>query len=115
EKVACKEEGMRQLTKQFKNQIEPVVNKYNEIAGDRHPPIAKIPDNVRTGVEIMNRVGVGEGKISVAEAEAALKQINETPQSIAEKMSGLLESGQKFMSPAQKQKMGEYLATLPDV
>jgi hypothetical protein len=57
---------------------------------------------------------VGKNGFTVADAEAALKQMNETPKSIGEKMSGILESGQKHMSADQKQKLGEYLATLPD-
>jgi hypothetical protein len=116
EKAANKEESMRQLTKQFKNQIEPVVNKYNELAGNPDPPVAQIPENVRTGFEIMDKVGKKvDGKIfTPADAEAALNQMNETPKSIVEKMSGIIESGQKHMSAEQKQKLGEYLATLPD-
>jgi hypothetical protein len=111
-----KEESMRQLTKQFKNQIEPVVNKYNELAGYPDPPVAKIPENVRTGFEIMDKVGKMEnGKMfTPADAEAALSHMDETPKSIVEKMAGVLESGQKHMSGEQKQKLGEYLATLPE-
>jgi len=109
---AYKEEGMRQLTKQFKNQIEPVVNKYNELAGYPDPPIARIPENVRAGVEIMNRVG--KDGFTPADAEAALAHMGESPRSIIQKMSGILESGQKHMSAGQKQQLHEYLKTLPD-
>jgi len=56
-RVAYKKEGMRQLTKQYRNQIVPVINKYNELANNPNPPVVKIPDNVRTGFEIMERVG----------------------------------------------------------
>jgi hypothetical protein len=106
-----KEEGMRQLTKQFDNQVEKVVDKYNELAGYPNPPIAKIPDKVRTGVEIMKKVG--KDGFTPADAEAALKEINETPKTIVDKMSGILESGQKYMSPAQKAELNKYLASLP--
>lgn len=109
---AYKEEGMRQLTKQFKNQIEPVVNKYNELAGYPDPPIARIPENVRAGVEIMNRVG--KDGFTPADAEAALAHMGESPRSIIQKMSGILESGQKHMSAGQRQQLHEYLKTLPD-
>ncbi len=106
-----KEEGMRQLTKQFDNQLEKVVEKYNELSGSPYPPVAKIPDNVRTGVDIMKRVG--KDGFTVADAEAALNHIGETPQSIASKMSGILESGQKQMPPALRQKLNKWLKTLP--
>jgi hypothetical protein len=108
--AADKKEGMRQLTKQFDNQVEKVIDKYNEMAGYPDPPIAKISDKVRTGVEIMKKVG--KDGFTVADAEAALGDIGETPKTIVDKMSANLESGQKFMSPEQKQKMNEWLATL---
>ena len=73
--------------------------------------IAKISDKVRTGVEIMKKVG--KDGFTVADAEAALGEIGETPKTIVDKMSANLESGQKFMSPEQKRKMNEWLATLP--
>lgn len=112
EKVSAdKEEGMRQLTKQFDNQLEKVVNRYNELAGYPTPPIATIHPKVRTGVEIMKKIG--KDGFTPADAEAALRFIGETPKTIADKMSGNLESGQKFMSKEQNVKMKEYIASLP--
>jgi len=112
---ACKEEGMRQLTKQFKNQIEGRVNKVNEIMGYPNPPVANVPPKLRSAVDVMNRVGTKgpDGKtFTVADAEAALKQMGTSPRKVVHEMSGVLESTQKLTPPEVKTAVEQHVRDL---
>jgi hypothetical protein len=112
---ACKEEGMRQLTKQFKNQIEGRINKVNEIMGYPDPPVAKVPQKLRSAVDVMNRVGTKgpDGKtFTVSDAEAALKQMGTTPREVVHEMAGVLESTQKHMSSEMRKAVEQHVQEL---
>ncbi|HOU80506.1 MAG TPA: hypothetical protein PLE57_04560, partial [Methanoregulaceae archaeon] len=112
---ACKEEGMRQLTKQFKNQIEGRINKVNEIMGYPNPPSAEVPQKLRSAVDVMNRVGTkgADGKtFTVADAEAALKQMGTSPRKVVHEMAGVLESTQKHMSPKVREAVEQHVRDL---
>ncbi len=112
---ACKEEGMRQLTKQFKNQIEGRINKVNEIMGYPNPPSAEVPQKLRSAVDVMNRVGTKgpDGKtFTVADAEAALKQMGTSPRKVVHEMAGVLESTQKHMSPNVREAVEQHVRDL---
>jgi len=112
---ACKEEGMRQLTKQFKNQIEGRINKVNEIMGYPNPPSAEVPPKIRSAVDVMNRVGTkgADGKtFTVADAEAALKQMGTSPRKVVHEMAGVLESTQKHMSPNVREAVEQHVRDL---
>ncbi|MDQ7821348.1 MAG: hypothetical protein RDV48_01000, partial [Candidatus Eremiobacteraeota bacterium] len=104
-----KEEGMRQLTKQFGNQVEALVNKVNEITGYPEPSTAHVPEDLRVAVDIMNRVGKKgpDGKtFTTADAEAALKRMQgRTPEDVAHQMSGVVESLQKHLPSEVKKKV----------
>lgn len=89
---ACREEGMRQTTKQFQNQIVDRVELINAAAGSQK---VKIPDKLMTGIQIMDQVGK-PGGISVAEAEVVLKTLDLTPEKVAQQSSSFLEGLQKF-------------------
>ena len=115
EAEAYKEEGMRQLTKQFKNQIEGRVDKVNEIMGYPNPPVAKVPPKLRGAVDVMNRVGTKgpDGKtFTTADAEAALKQMGTSPQKVVHEMSGVLESTQKHMPPEVRNAVEQHVRDL---
>lgn len=114
---ACKEEAMRQLTKQFKNQVEGRVDKMNEITGYGEPPIAKVPDDLRAAVEVMNRVGTKgkDGKVfTSAEAEAVLNKMGTSPQKVVSQMSGTIESLQKNTPPGARKAVEDHVRTLTD-
>ncbi|MCE5298147.1 MAG: hypothetical protein LLF84_04285 [Methanoregulaceae archaeon] len=115
EAEAYKEEGMRQLTKQFKNQIEGRVDKVNEIMGYPNPPVANVPPKLRSAVDVMNRVGTKgpDGKtFTTADAEAALKQMGTSPQKVVHEMSGVLESTQKHMPPEVRKAVEQHVRDL---
>lgn len=115
EAEACKEEGMRQLTKQFKNQIEGRIDKVNEIMGYPDPPVAKVPPKLRAAVDVMNRVGTKgpDGKtFTVADAEAALRQMGTSPRKVVHEMSGILEGIQKHTPPDVKRAVEKHVREL---
>lgn len=89
---ACKEEGIRQTTKQFNNQVIERAALLNAAAGK---PIVIIPDKLLTAVKVMEQTGK-PGGISVAEAEAVLKEMGLTSRQVAEQSSALLEGMQKL-------------------
>jgi hypothetical protein len=113
-----KEEGMRQLTKQFKNQVQGRVDKINEIAGTPDAPVARVPDDLAAAVDVMNRVGTTgpDGTIfTPADAEAALSSMNTSPKDVASKMSGLVESLQKNAPPDVRKVVEDHVKTLTDI
>lgn len=115
EAEACKEEGMRQLTKQFKNQIEGRIDKVNEIMGYPDPPVARVPPKLRAAVDVMNRVGTKgpDGRIfTVADAEAALRQMGTNPRKVVHEMSGVLESIQKHTPPEVRRAVEQHVKNL---
>ncbi|MDD1715546.1 MAG: hypothetical protein LUQ01_00960 [Methanolinea sp.] len=110
-----KEEGIRQLTKQFKNQIEGRIDKMNELLNYPSPPPVEVPKELLPAIDIMNRIGTkprGTEVYTVADAEAALKQMGTTPQDVAQKMSGIMESAQKNTPPEIKEVVNEYVRQL---
>jgi uncharacterized RDD family membrane protein YckC len=86
------EEGFRQTTKQFKNQIQGRVDALNAKMGGN---VAKVPPKLQEAVSIMEQCGK-EGGLSPAQVEQQLAQIGYTPEKVVQQMSGTLESLQKF-------------------
>ncbi len=112
-----KEEGMRQLTKQFKNQVQGRVDKINEITGSPDSSVARVPDDLKAAVDVMNRVGTTgpDGTIfTPADAEAALSAMNTSPKDVASKMSGVVESLQKNAPPDVRKAVEDYVKTLTE-
>lgn len=112
---AYKEEGMRQLTKQFKNQVQGRVDKINEIMGNPEKPVAEVPKDLKAAVDIMNKVGTkgSDGTVfSPADAEAALSSMKTSPKEVISKMSGVVESLQKNTPPNVQKAVEEHLKTL---
>jgi hypothetical protein len=104
---AYREEGMRQLTKQFKNQVQGRVDKINEIMGNPEKPVARVPKELTEAVDVMKRVGTRgpDGTIfTPADAEAALSSMHTSPQDVVSRMSSVVESLQKN-APADVQKV----------
>lgn len=81
--------AMGQTVKQFDDLVQPRV----EPAGGR------VPAHVQKGVDILR--DVREGPTSPVQAEAALRQMGETPDSITQKATGLVESAQKLQGPGK--------------
>jgi hypothetical protein len=114
---AYKEEGMRQLTKQFKNQVQGRVDKINEIMGIPESPVAKVPQDLQAAIDIMNRVGTKgpDGTVfTPADAEAALSSMKTptSPTEVISKMSGVVESLQKHTPPNVQKAVEEHVKTL---
>jgi transcriptional regulator with XRE-family HTH domain len=86
-------EGMRQTTKQWKNQIEK-----RRIAahGKLDPDTRVLPPDARLqkAIDIMNEVG--DGKLSPAQAESQLKEVGYTPTDVAHDVGKQLEMLQKL-------------------
>jgi hypothetical protein len=86
-------EGMRQTTKQWKNQIEK-----RRIAahGKLDPDTRVLPPDARLqkAIDIMNEVG--DGKLSPAQAESQLKEVGYTPNDVAHDVGKQLEMLQKL-------------------
>lgn len=85
------EEGFRQTTKQFKNQIQGRVDALNSSMGR---PVAKVPPKLTEAVNIMDQCG--KPGFSPAQVEQKLSQMGYTPEKVVQQMSGTLESLQKF-------------------
>jgi uncharacterized RDD family membrane protein YckC len=85
------EEGFRQTTKQFKNQIQGRVDALNSSMGR---PVAKVPPKLTEAVNIMDQCG--KPGFSPAQVEQKLAQMGYTPEKVVQQMSGTLESLQKF-------------------
>ena len=81
--------AMDQTVKSFDGQVKPRV----EAMGGR------VPEHVQRGMDILR--DVREGRTSPVEAEAALRRMGETPDSITQKATGLLEAGQKLQGPGR--------------
>ena len=81
--------AMDQTVKQFDGHVQPRV----EAMGGR------VPEHVQRGMDILR--DVREGRTSPVQAEAALRQMGETPDSITQKATGLLEAGQKIQGPGK--------------
>lgn len=90
-------EQARQHAKQQSRQMQPRV----EAMG------GEVPEKVRRGNAILDRVGKGE--ISPAEGRRQLAEIGETPESIIEKGAGLHEAAQKLKSPSERIAQAEAL------
>lgn len=106
------EEGFRQTTKQFKNQIQGRVDALNASMGGN---VAKVPPKLQEAVGIMDQCG--KPGFSPAQVEQKLAQIGYTPEKVVNQMSSTLESLQKFKPsglpkppvPAQPGFMGRIL------
>jgi uncharacterized RDD family membrane protein YckC len=85
------EEGFRQTTKQFKNQIQGRVDALNSGMGKN---IANVPPKLTEAVGIMEQCG--KPGFSPAQVEQKLAQIGYTPEKVVQQMSSTLESLQKF-------------------
>jgi hypothetical protein len=84
--------AMDQTVKSFDGQVRPRV----EAMGGR------VPEHVQKGMDIMR--GVKEGRISPAQAEMELSRLGprgETPESMTQKATGLLEAGQNLQGPGR--------------
>ncbi|MCB1278659.1 RDD family protein [Prosthecobacter sp.] len=85
------EEGFRQTTKQFKNQIQGRVDALNSSMGRN---VANVPPKLQEAVGIMEQCG--KPGYSPAEVERKLAQMGYTPEKVVNQMSSTLESLQKF-------------------
>jgi len=85
------EEGYRQTTKQYKNQLEERVTKLNEQYGRK---VAEVPPRLEKAVDIMQNP-----RLSPAEVELELAKMGYTPDKVVQQMSSNLESLQKFKPP----------------
>ncbi|MFO1483759.1 MAG: RDD family protein [Verrucomicrobiaceae bacterium] len=85
------EEGFRQTTKQFKNQIQGRVDALNSAMGK---PVAQVPPKLTEAVGIMEQCG--KPGFSPAQVEQKLAQIGYTPEKVVQQMSSTMESLQKF-------------------
>ena len=81
-------EGMRQVTKQYKNQV---LARANALRAQGHA--VSLPDKLDDAVKIMNRVDEG---MSPVEAEKLLKKIGYTPDKVAKTIGETIESMQKL-------------------
>jgi len=85
------EEGFRQTTKQFKNQVQGRVDALNAQMGAN---VAKVPPKLKEAVGIMEQCG--KPGFSPAQVEQKLAQMGYTPEKVVQQMSGTMESLQKF-------------------
>ncbi len=85
------EEGFRQTTKQFKNQIQGRVDALNSSMGKT---VANVPPKLTEAAGIMEQCG--KPGFSPAQVEQKLAQIGYTPEKVVQQMSSTLESLQKF-------------------
>ncbi len=85
------EEGYRQTTKQFHNQIEARVDALNDLHGRT---VAQVPPKLQEAVSIMENP-----KLTPAQVDAELAKINYTPNKVVQQMSSNLEALQKFKPP----------------
>ena len=85
------EEGYRQTTKQFHNQIEARVDALNNQYGRT---VAEVPPRLEQAVKIMENPN-----LSPAQIDAELAKINYTPNKVVQQMSSNLEALQKFKPP----------------
>jgi len=83
-------EQARQYTKQFKRQVIPRVAARS----------GKVHSKVWQGTEILDQVA--QGKISMTEGRAQLKEMGETPESIIAKGSSQIEAAQKIKDSPSK-------------
>jgi len=81
--------AMDQTVKQYDAQIKSRVEKMG----------GKVPEQVQKGVDVLR--DVREGRTSPVEAEASLRRMGETPESITQKATGLVEAGQKLQGPGK--------------
>ncbi len=94
---AAIEEGMRQTTKQFNNQVVKRVEAANQALAKAGKPPISIPSNLQDAINVMNRVGTGPGKgWTPAQAEQMLEAIGWTPKQVGYEMGKYVESLQKL-------------------
>lgn len=86
------EEGYRQTTKQFRNQLQSRVDEVNRQAGRN---VAEVPQRLQRAADIMN-----DRHLSPVEIERQLGAMGYTPDKVAQQLSSNLEALQKFKPPA---------------
>lgn len=91
------EEGYRQTTKQYGNQLEARVNAMNQQRAAAGLPPAQISPKLTEAVDIMKRTG--EVGYSPVQVEGKLREIGYTPDKVVQQMSSNLEALQKFKAP----------------
>ncbi len=82
------EEGYRQTTKQFRNQLQSRVDEVNRQAGRT---VAEVPERLKAAADIMQ-----DKSLSPVQMEHKLAQMGYTPDKVAQQLSSNLESLQKF-------------------
>lgn len=86
------EEGYRQTTKQFRNQLQSRVDEINRQAGRN---VAEVPQRLQRAVDVMN-----DRNLSPVEIERRLGAMGYTPDKVAQQLSSNLEALQKFKPSA---------------
>ena len=81
-------EGMRQVTKQYKNQV---IARANALRAQGYA--VKIPDKLDDAIKILNRVDKG---LAPVDAENLLKEIGYTPDKVATRIGEVIEEMQKL-------------------
>lgn len=90
EAEASQGEGIRQLVKQFDNQVSQQVKAVASTGKN-----IKVPDKMMKSIRILDEIGK-EGGISVAEAEAILKGMNTTVNDVVQQVSSIMDVIAKF-------------------
>jgi hypothetical protein len=94
---AAIEEGMRQTTKQFDNQLVKRVEAMNQKLAATGRTAVTIPDGLEKAINVMKRVGTGPGQgFTPSEAETLLKNMGWTPREVGYEMGKYVESLQKL-------------------
>ena len=86
-------EGMRQVTKQFDNQL---IRRYEALGNLGTAGLQPIPEHLRVGVELMRQVEKG---VPPAVVERALKGMKLTPTTLATQVGEYIEAMQKLRPP----------------
>jgi len=81
-------EGMRQVTKQYKNQV---IARANALRAQGYA--VKVPDKLDDAIKILNRVDKG---LAPVDAEKLLKEIGYTPDKVATRIGEVIEEMQKL-------------------
>jgi hypothetical protein len=94
---AAIEEGMRQTTKQFDNQLIKRLEAANTSLAAAGKAPTRVPGELQDAIDVMKRVGTGPGKgFTPAQAEQILETMGWTPKQVGYEMGKFVESLQKL-------------------
>src|SRR5205823_5547603 len=92
---AAREEGMRQIVKQFDNMA---IKRTQAITAAGNAPGAGIPADLAEKVNVMRRV-LDRGDLTPHEAQAVLEHMGTTPRDVGEQLGAYVESLQTLRPP----------------